>query len=210
MILTPSCYSHTAIALKCCLMSNGPLPDMHCRWANGLSLQYSLETGQTSIHCPPNVLPHGLYDAYKASLSTHSKSSTDTNRTKTIDKPEKLKETGYHWEGNLINSINRSSSSSLSMTSSTASSRSFDTTADLNPIPHALKIYVELAQKALRRCLKEDAAMSRASQSRPSTQHKPLHDAPVPYGAVQRGRKAAEATEFSSAPSLPRVFVEQL
>ena len=191
-------------------MSNGPLPDMHCRWANGLSLQYSLETGRTSIHCPPYVLPHGLFDTYKASLSAHSKSSTVTNRTKTIDRPEESKETGYHWEGNLINSINRSSLSGPSMTCCTASSRSFDTTADLNPIPNALKIYVELAQKALRRCLKEDVAMSRAFLSRPSSQHQSLHDVPVPHGTVQHGRKAAEATAFSSAPSLPRVFVEQL
>lgn len=191
-------------------MSNGPLPDMHCRWANGLSLQYSLETGRTSIHCPPHVLSHGLFDTYKASLSTYSKNSTVTNRTKTIDKSEKLKESGYHWEGNLINSINRSSSSGFSMTCSTASSRSFGTAADLNPIPNALKIYVELAQKALRRCLKEDAAMSRAFQSRSSSQHKSLHDVPVLYGAIQHSRKAAEATAYSSVPSLPRVFVEQL
>jgi hypothetical protein len=183
---------------------------MHCRWANGLSLQYSLETGRTSIHCPPHVLSHGLFDTYKASLSTYSKNSTVTNRTKTIDKSEKLKESGYHWEGNLINSINRSSSSGFSMTCSTASSRSFGTAADLNPIPNALKIYVELAQKALRRCLKEDAAMSRAFQSRSSSQHKSLHDVPVLYGAIQHSRKAAEATAYSSVPSLPRVFVEQL
>lgn len=193
-------------------MSNGPLPDTRCRWTNGLSLRYSLETGRTSIHCPPNVLPHGLFDDYKALLPSFSKNIAVVSRSELMDKTPNLKETGYHWEGNMINSISHSSTSSSSTFSSNAFSRSLETEAspDPNPIPDAFKIYVELAQKALRRCLKEDAAMSRAFQSRPTSQHKSLYDNPTLYGAAQLHRKTAEVTPYSSAHCLPRVFVDHL
>ena len=188
-------------------MSNGPLPDMRCRWTNGLSLRYSLETGRTSIHCPPSVLPHGLFDTYKASLPHSPKSSTVTRRTK--NKPEKLKKTGYHWEGNMINR-SPTSSSSVSCSNTFSRSSETDTATDANPIPDAFKIYVELAQKALRRCLKEDALMSRTFQSRSSSQHKSLHDVHLPCGTVKHSRQVADLTPYSSAPCLPRVFVDHL
>ena len=206
------CSSFIAIAFKRTLMSNEPLPDMRCRWTNGLSLRYSLETGRTSIHCPPNVLPHGLYDDYKALLPYFSKNIGVVSRSELMDKTANLKEAGYHWEGNMINSINHSSTSSSSTFSSNIFSGSLETEAstDPNPIPDAFKIYVELAQKALKRCLKEDAVMSRAFQSRTTSQHKSLHDNSTLCGAVQLNRKTAGVTPYSSCHCLPRVFVDHL
>ena len=40
------------MAVKCSLMSNKPLPDIVCRWADGTKLNYSLFSGKTSIYCP--------------------------------------------------------------------------------------------------------------------------------------------------------------
>lgn len=187
-------------------MSNGPLPDLLCRWANGTKLRYSLQTGSTAIDCPPKVLSSGLYSPI-ADVSqgiTHVNSSCGMTRKSKTDSPS-----GYSWEGDLISAISSSSSFSTMSPSSTAYSRSLELELDPNPIPDALKIYLELAQKALKRILKEDADMSSSSSTFHSRSriraHGNLSHNENGENVFNYDRKVAQ-----SSPSFPRVFVGHL
>lgn len=187
-------------------MSNGPLPDLLCRWANGTKLRYSLQTGSTAIDCPPKVLSSGLYNP-KADVSqgiTQANSSCGMTRKSKTDSPS-----GYSWEGDLISAISSSSSFSTMSPSSTAYSRSLELELDPNPIPDALKIYLELAQKALKRILKEDADLSSYSSAFHSRSriraHGNLSHKENGETVFNHDRQVAQ-----SSPSFPRVFVGHL
>jgi hypothetical protein len=187
-------------------MSNGPLPDLLCRWANGTKLRYSLQTGSTAIDCPPKVLPSGLFDPKSDVLqgTTQGGNSGGMMRESSNDSP-----CGYSWEGDLMSAISSSSSFSVVSPSSTAYSRSLELELDPNPIPDALKIYLELAQKALKRILKEDADLSSYSSAFESRSRIRAHGNPANKENSET-RFNCDRKSAQTGSSFPRVFVGQL
>jgi hypothetical protein len=187
-------------------MSNGPLPDLLCRWANGTKLRYSLQTGSTAIDCPPKVLSSGLFNP-KTDISQGT--AQGANSSGMIRKSGNNSPCGYSWEGDLISAISSSSSFSTVSPSSTAYSRSLELELDPNPIPDALKIYLELAQKALKRILKEDADLSSFSSAFQSRSRIRAHGNPSKKENGET-RTNYDRTGAQTSSSFPRVFVGRL
>lgn len=186
-------------------MSNGPLPDLLCRWANGTKLRYSLQTGGTAIECPPKVLPTGLYTPNGIPQgTTQVGSSSGMIRKSSSDSP-----CGYSWEGDLISAISSSSSFSTLSPSSTAYSRSLELELDPNPIPDALKIYLELAQKVLKRILREDADLSSFSSAFQTRSRNRAHGN-LFYKETNGTPLNYDRMGSNTSSSFPRVFVGHL
>ena len=169
-------------------MSNKPLPDIVCRWADGTKLNYSLFSGKTSIYCP-HVCTDTLFrgesidkwnDKKIKDKNNYNNRNNNNNNNNNSDKnnngkkKDKKNEKGFYWEGNLINqksiffspfssssspnppsSSSSSSSSSIQSPSSTTYCQSLDF-VDLNPLPIYLKVYIVIAQKAIKKILKEE------------------------------------------------------
>ena len=165
-------------------MSNKPLPDIVCRWADGTKLNYSLFSGKTSIYCP-HVCTDTLFRGesidkwndkkIKDKNNYNNRNNNNKDKNNNGKKKDKKNEKGFYWEGNLINqksiffspfssssspnppssSSSSSSSSSIQSPSSTTYCQSLDF-VDLNPLPIYLKVYIVIAQKAIKKILKEE------------------------------------------------------
>lgn len=182
-------------------MSNGPLPDLFCKWTNGTKLWYSLQTGSTSIECSSEVLPSGLFKPPQGSESASRIDAEEGGRRR--------KDYGYCWRGDLMSAASTPSHlrSSLLNSSTDPGSRDIGIDLDPNPIPDALKIYLELAQKCLKLCLEEDANLNSLhtkfqGRSRASRSDNSDHSSSFSY-ANRRDGKCCN-------PTLPIVFISQL
>lgn len=88
--------------------------------------------------------------------------------TKNIRKIGQSKNCGYYWEGDLVGGLSPNPgsphfpSNSPYSPSSTAYSKSISLEIlELNPLPVILKVYLEIAQKAIKRCLQEENDMGK-------------------------------------------------
>jgi hypothetical protein len=145
----------SSMACKCTMMSNGPLPDLRVKWADGTKLKYSLSTGKTNIESPPEVLSEGLYPDNKSPQKPGIRGSGGSGgglgsgrknialRGSCSGKKKKIRnDYGYHWEGDLFGF-------------SAPYTPGVTLGDDMEYIPNAMKAYLKVAQSAIRRCLKE-------------------------------------------------------
>jgi hypothetical protein len=101
------------------------------------------DLGITRIECSPNILPQGLY---LTPTTLGPKKRTNKN------------DLGYYWEGNFsgFSHSNPSLTPHSSFNPNSSPSVSHSLSYDPHPIPDSLRIYLHIAQKALKRCLKEE------------------------------------------------------
>ena len=183
---------------------------MFCKWTNGTKLWYSLQTGKTSIECSSEVLPSGLFKPLPLQDSeSESRMSVEVGG-------KRKKDCGYCWRGDLVSAASSSSlRSSLCNFIGDPRSRDLGLDLDPNPIPDALKIYLELAQKCLKLCLEENAKLnrntkfqgrSRASQSMRATKN----DNGGHSNSLKCNCRDARRDGKCCHPTLPIVFIGHL
>ena len=225
-------------------MSNTPLPDITCLWSDKTKLKYSLLTGKTSIFCPhvrtdslfcdensnskksfsssesKNFHGNSKNNNYNNNDNNDGNNNNDNNNIKSDRKNEnenKVKR-DYYWEGDLINDRSSLSSPFSSFfssysPSSTTCSHSLDF-VDLNPLPIFLKIYLIIAQKAIKRILKEEKDFTCfkskfTKTTRNDVKNKNKNEI-LMFPRNGHDRNINEINNPNKKSSYPRIFVDHL
>lgn len=118
------------MSCKCMLMSNDPLPDFYCQWADGCKIRYCLSTGKLAIEAPT------------LSLRWEGSMAWNMGSRMPMSKNIMTNDRGY-----LMNQCEDYSGTEMT---------EIDSWNTVDSLPSLLNKYVLYAQKALQRCFQEE------------------------------------------------------